>query len=58
MCLSKPKMPKLPPPPPPAPPPAMELVKQIETPEGVASGRRAASSGLSQLVIPYKGVQL
>jgi len=58
MCLSTPKIPSPPPPPPPAPPPPEELVQQVGTAKAVAEGKKKASSGLSQLIIPYKGVQL
>lgn len=58
MCLGAPSMPKLPPPPPPTPPPPVPLVEKVGANPITKAATQRASLGLSQLIIPYKGVQV
>lgn len=58
MCFAKPKFPSLPKPPPPTPPPPNPLVETVESNTATSSVTKRAGLGLSQLIIPYKGVQL
>lgn len=58
MCLAKPSFPKLPAPPPPAPPPPNPLVQQLDPNSVTSAGSKKAGLGISQLIIPYKGVNV
>jgi hypothetical protein len=57
MCLAKPSFPSLPAPPPPAPPPPNPLVQQVGPSQVQAASQKRSGLGISQLLIPYKGIQ-